>query len=400
MRTIIILLISVLFCTGLVFSQEKIIINEEPFVPKNPEVMGQGASFTGAAKGFNALFYNPAGFAIKGGSFTLASSNAWVYVNPARVAGLLELSDAEMNSQAIGVLNEQITSGGIGLGAAAGMAVVGKGFGLGIVSMVDSYLYGKNLLGVAGDITATAGLIAGYAIPFKILGMTINVGADIRPMFRIHTPLSNKVALGLVQSVIGGGSEGETVDVFSIINSVNALHGMGVGLDAGVIVELGALKIGLSARDIGGTEFTYKQSPMGDVIDGLSGNRDFPEGTEVPGDVAYVIPMNISAGVAFHPDLGGFRYVFDPIIHADLQDPLAVLNEGKSPWTLIHIGGEAKILSIFRVRGGFNQGYLTAGAGIKLLFIDVNASVFTRELGKHIGDKPNSGISLEAAIRF
>jgi hypothetical protein len=50
--------------------------------------------------------------------------------------------------------------------------------------------------------------------------------------------------------------------------------------------------------------------------------------------------------------------------------------------------------------GGFNQGCLTLGVGAKLLFLDLNAAFFTREMGKYIGDRPNSGMSLEAAIRF
>ncbi len=44
--------------------------------------------------------------------------------------------------------------------------------------------------------------------------------------------------------------------------------------------------------------------------------------------------------------------------------------------------------------------HLTMGGGLKFLVFDLNFAVFTRELGAHIGDKPLSGMSMDAAIRW
>jgi hypothetical protein len=37
---------------------------------------------------------------------------------------------------------------------------------------------------------------------------------------------------------------------------------------------------------------------------------------------------------------------------------------------------------------------------LKLLFLDIDAAVFTEELGALPGDNPRSGLALQAAIRF
>lgn len=49
---------------------------KDPFMPPTAVTMGQGGAFTAVANGYNAFFYNPAGFARKG-EFTLLSANVY-----------------------------------------------------------------------------------------------------------------------------------------------------------------------------------------------------------------------------------------------------------------------------------------------------------------------------------
>ena len=67
---------------------------------------------------------------------------------------------------------------------------------------------------------------------------------------------------------------------------------------------------------------------------------------------------------------------------------------------LLHAGAEVRLLSFITLRGGINRGWLSAGAGVRLIFIDLNFAVFTEELGALPGDDPRSGVALQAAIRF
>ena len=377
-------------------------IKEPSFVPMSPEVMAQGGSFVAAAHGYNSFFYNPAGLAREFGSFTLATVNGWVYARPDRVINSLEgiqgLTGGGEESMfaALDIINDQATSGGFGVGASGGFGVAGSGLGIGAVFVVDSYIYGPTLFGVEGDLHATGALVLGYALRFDLLGIDISVGGDVRPMARLHGPITNE-NIGDLLSVLTGGSADESA-LPDALNNIKALYGTGVAFDVGAIVEITPFTVGISIRDLFGTTLTYNSSGLMDFAEYVTSTGEIPVGTPEAG--TYMIPMEISAGAMFHPDMGFFQYIFDPIIHVDLVDPIGVFQEERSPWTLLHIGAEARLLSIFAVRAGLNQGYITIGGGVKLLFLEAHAAIFSRELGKHIGDRPNAGVTLEAAIRF
>ena len=121
---------------------------------------------------------------------------------------------------------------------------------------------------------------------------------------------------------------------------------------------------------------------------------------------SYYIPMNVSAGASIDIPLGPLENLIKPSIHADLRDVVGVFMEERSPWALLHVGAEAELFKFLNplfgatLRAGFNQGYITFGLGAKLLFLDLNMAIFARELGKYIGDRPNSGATLELSIRL
>jgi hypothetical protein len=391
MRKLYTILIIFTFVIGGLWAEN---IDEPAFVPVIPEVMAQGGSFTAVANGFNSLFYNPAGFASEDSDLTILSTTCWAYMNPASIGDVIDAM--QTNDQAIiaETVGGQITSGGIGVGTSAGLGLITGGLGVGAALIIDSNVYGgDNILDVSADFHATLGLVAGYALNLNLLGLNWKIGADLRPMYRIHVPVPNDRALGLITGLLNGNTD----DAFAELNSQAALAGIGVGIDIGTMVELGPVIAALSIRDAFGTSFNYNSVLFEEFMESFSGGTE-PTGEEVSDD--YVIPMDVSAGVAFHPDLGALSWLIDPTIHADIQDIVGVIANGRSPWTLIHIGAEAKILRVLKARAGFNQGYITMGVGAHLLFFDINAAVFTRELGKYIKDQPNSGATIEVAFRL
>jgi hypothetical protein len=176
------------------------------------------------------------------------------------------------------------------------------------------------------------------------------------------------------------------------------VYGVGIGLDAGMILELGPLLVGLSVRDIGGTRFQYATDTVSGILGTLQGSGRLPVGGAVSD--TWVTPMDVAAGIAFHPKLGKASKIFDPSLQVDCQDIVGIVRDGRSPWTLLHVGADIKLLSFFSLRAGLDQGYFTFGTGLKIFFLDVNAAVFTRELGTHLGDIPNAGATVEVALRF
>jgi hypothetical protein len=370
--------------------------DEIPFVPMGPEALGRGGSAVADAHGFDSLFYNPAGFSRDPSAFTLSSTTAWVYSRPDQLIGLVgELaSGSGTPTSVLSFLNNQVTRGGVGAGASWGIGYVGGGLGLGASVMLDSVLSGPSLLGVTGDLTATIGFIGGLSVPFDVAGFKVHVGGDVRPMIRVHAPLTNAAAVGMLNALANGG------DVLASLGSTPALYGVGIGLDVGAIAELGWFNVGLSIRDLAGTQFRYNTSSFSVLQGALGSSLQFPSsGSLVTGD-QYAIPMDIALGVTFHPDLGTLANIIDPSVSLDMRNVVGALAGQVSPWTLIHLGAESRFFSFFTLRAGINQGYLTMGGGLKFLVFDLNFAVFTRELGAHIGDKPLSGMSMDAAIRW
>ncbi|MGO9411559.1 MAG: hypothetical protein ACLQCB_12515 [Spirochaetia bacterium] len=368
-------------------------IAEIPFAPVSPAVMGGGGCAITTAQGFDAFFYNPAGLSRGGGGFT-TSSTSWIYSRPDLLisqAAQLALGTANPTAT-FNFLSSQVTSGGFGAGSAIGIGYLSGGFGLGAAFIIDSMLYGQTMLGCTGDITATLGFMTGLSIPFDFVGIRVHVGGDVRPMIRIHALIPNSSAVTLVNAIANGG------DIPAALSSTPAVYGSGVGFDLGFMGEVGWFSFGLSIRDLGGTTFSYSANSFGSVTGSLASQGSLPAGSSVSD--TYTIPMDIGIGLSFHPDLGSFRHFVDPVLSLDLRNINGALDGSALFWTCVHAGAELKVFNLFMLRAGINQGYLTAGAGMKLFVFDLNVAVFTQELGQHLGDRPNACMTFNADLRI
>jgi hypothetical protein len=363
-------------------------IDSPRFAPVTPEVTAQGGSFTAIAKGYNSLFTNPAGFAKEGGKLTLLSTTATSYFPPTDENGenlqrVLAAEDETGTADALGSLSDLIINNGIGGSARAGIGYVGHNLGLGIVGDLDFYGRGETALGTEIDLVHTWGFIGGMAFPFSLGPLDLYLGGDLRYMMRSQTN-----DIGIVDFMSSAGGDGESISVASLV-------GGGLALDAGTIIELGPLALGFALRDIGGTKFDYTLAAGNDFSSALS----FEDGAETPEDT-YAIPMSANIGIGYHPDFGRLKWLIDPKIHAEYQHLWYAAEKTPSFWTHLHMGTEIRTLKFIKLRAGINQGYLTAGAGVHLFFLDLNFAYFTREMGRYAGVQPNEGISLEAALRF
>jgi len=367
-----------------------------PFEPLSPKIWGQGGGYTAVAQGYEALFTNPAGFGMengkKGRSITIVSANPWFYSKPDRLLPFVSefIENYDIN-QAVDVVVDQVTEGGFGLGTSLGIGYVGKGIGLGFIGVLDSYLYGQKILGAEGFIQATFGFIGGLSYSFDIKKTRLIVGGDLRPMLRMYTPLENAAVLSML------GAVADDKDLFSVLNQQKSYSGIGLAFDLGFLFDFSPFAFGLSLRDVGGTKYRFNTATFEDHFGGLK-NGSLPQGGVI--DSEAVTPMDISAGIAFHPKLGSIDWLFDPIIQIEVQDITGMIRENRSFWTSLHGGADLRLLSLFNLRGGISQGYFTLGGGINLFFLELNAAIFTRELGLHAGDQPNAGVTFEGAVRF
>jgi len=358
---------------------------EPAAVPVSPEVLAQGGSFTANAEGFQALFHNPAALASARKSFTFLTASSWVYANPARLFGSLRGDAAALAD----FMEGEITTGGFGMGSGLGLGYVGRGLGLGAVLNVDSYLWGPTTLGATGHLTADLQFVAGFAL--KTLGDRLWLGADVRPLIRLAVPVDYDSMFGFFDALQSGG------DPLAALESAPALYGYGFGVDLGALLVLGGLRVGLSVRDFLGTSLIYRQSTFGEVLESLQKTGGFPSsGSALAEDP--VVPMELSLGLSYRFDFA--PRVFDPVVHLAFSDLLTVIRGERSPWTALHVGTEIRLLRFLALRAGLNQGYLSFGGGLRVPMLELNAAFFTREMGRHLGDQPSSGMALEVALRL
>jgi hypothetical protein len=392
MRRPVVLVLALLAAASAAFAVD---VPEIPFAPVIPEIAGQGGAMIANAHGWGSFFANPAGLSRDRGAATLFESGAWAYGRPDRL-GQFALDSLGGTSDPFGLVNGEVTSGGFGVGGSIGLGYAGNGLGLGLALVTDSYFWGPTAMGASGDLTMTLAFMGGVAYPFRLGGAQVHVGALVRPMIRVHAPLTNADTLQMFSALATGG------DLLGALGSASAVYGVGIGLDAGAIAELGWFSLGVAVRDIGGTAFSYSRNSLASVASAIGGQLAFPAGSVV--EDRYVIPMDVGFGVAFHPDLGSAAVVVDPSLHLDVDDAVSVVQSvlagDESYWTRISLGAEVRLLSFLSAWAGLDGGYLTFGTGLHLLFIDASLGVFTRELGQHIGDRPSSGVTLEVAIRF
>lgn len=385
MKRLLLALVILIFFVGLA-SGETVTVYEPKFQPQSPEVMAQGGSFTANAGGFNALYTNPAGFSSNNASLTLAAVNPWLYAFPDPETIAAAESAVENPAEAVSILGNLLLNG-TGVGAQVGLGFVGSGFGLGVIAMNDTFAYGPNLLGVRVDTAITVGVIAGVSFPIRLGGLTITPGGAVRPMYRIRA-----YEVGITNFLDAVVAE----DPAAITAEVHA--GMGLGIDLGVNASFGPVTAALAIRDFGGTTFDFGVMSAIDAFTSLESGA-LPEGTPIEEDIEFVIPMSFHYGLEFHPDLGGFAFLIDPSVHAEYVQTIGP-EEEESFWMNLHLGTEIRVLRMFRLRAGLNQGYTTLGAGIKLLFLEAHVAYFARELGSYPGSRQNQGVTAEVALRF
>lgn len=380
-------LLIILFASSLVLAagaQERL----SELRPKDPRAMALGDTTQALSSGYQAFFGNPAAFANAKGQLTLLDANAWLYASPttSNIAAL-QAAMGQSGSDIVSTLNELITTNGVGGGAAFGIGYAGGGLGLGLTTVVDSYVWGENALGATGSLDAQVSLTLGVGFPLRLFGLDLTVGGDLRPFLRMTGPISSTQ----LTSMMTGGSPTEA------IGSAEVDIGFGLAGDVGARLNLGKrLSLGLPIRDIG-TEQRLSPSTFGEVTDYLS------QGTLPPsaGEVAYAMYPDITLGASIRPIVGPLSRLIDLLLLVELQDPVGVIEEDKEILQLLHAGLEAKLLGgLFSLRGGVNQGYLSMGVGMELLAIKMNVGLFTEELGFRPGDRPRTGVAAQLALRF
>lgn len=292
-------------------------------------------------------------------------------------------------------------SGNVRAGVNLGIGYVGNGFGIGLFVNGDATFTGANLLASRGRVFNTVTIAAGFAVPVG----PVKLGAQVRPTFIGY---SNVNPSSFFASALSGSP-----DVSSLMADIYT--GFRVGVDVGALLDLGPFTFGAAVKDILPFQLQsvskYTFSEYGSAF----ATANFPLGTgsqltQDELDMLYQVPpAKLNIGVSFHPDLGAFSAIIDPRVSLDIHDLFGFLREKdeflQNELTIldhINAGAEVTFLKFASVRAGYAKGVVTAGLGIDLPFLELNASAGFGELST-VGDEvkfKTVGATVEFAIRF
>jgi hypothetical protein len=357
-------------------------------VPKTAKSMAMGGVFTAVPSPEFSFFGNPAFFDSNKRRYTLPSLDVWSYGLPAKgeIGAYGSILGAMGGGNSLSNIFESVSKDeGSGGGASASLSLTGRGVGLGFFMTTDNYIEGSDSVGktVSAD-TETTGIL-GVGFPIQLGSARLSLGGDLRPFYRIRLQDANGGDPTL-DEILEGSS-----------NSLYADSFFGAAVDLGASLGFGAFTVGMSIRDLA-PKYPISREKL-TKLQAMLSSGTIPD-TSSSDDQALFTP-NITAGISWAPKLAPDK--IDPALYLELQDIVGAVQERGnfgSVLDFLHAGAEVRLFKFLALRGGVNCGRLSAGAGLKLFFLDLNAAVFTEERGTLPGEDSRSGLSLEAAIRF
>ena len=383
-----IIVILLILATAMASAQTALEFTE--VTPKDARTMGMGGTFHVFSEGYSSFFGNPAGFAGANSSLTITDLSVWAYLAPTtqNVEHIKKIIDGSAtNSDILGYAGDWIiNNNGFGAGLSLGGGWVGKkGIAIGVTLVSDEVAAGNSLLGSKLVIATQLNGILGYAYPFNIGPVTLKIGLDGRAFYRVQSdPVTGLPFSTILNDVLN--------DTFSL-STITLLGGYGFAADVGLVAGIGPVMLGLSARDFG-LEFKVGKFNVQNIID--DNISAFP----LLGTTAVKLNPSYAAGL-------GVRLFenskFEPSIYTELENPQNIFSSSDmvaSALNSLHAGAQVRLMRFITVRGGLNKGWYSLGAGIDLSFLELDAAIFTEELGLYPGDKGRSGLSVQVGIRF
>ena len=168
-----------------------------------------------------------------------------------------------------------------------------------------------------------------------------------------------------------------------------------IGFDAGLrYTYRKVLAVGLVGRNIYTPDLESEYSTL----------QGFLNGTSTPTRTATVIPLDLSVGVLYTPQIHFLdRYLSDLKLMIDYNDALGFLTHpatANNPLLNIGLGSEITLLRILDLRAGFYEGLFSAGFGIRLKYVEIDTAMFGNELSTQPGVDPVFNILLGISFRF
>jgi hypothetical protein len=346
---------------------------EPPAEPVLPMVRAMGGAHTAVAMDQNAIFTNPAGYAlVKDKIVSVFSIGFRVPVDDSALkiyGGILSGTDVTSPENVDEYFNNTTLTPGVTGPFQFGR--VGDNFGFSFYNNLDARLVTRPS-GILPEATYNSyndlGLVGGYGFPLPFLD-NFYAGFNIKVLLRLKSEFE-----GTIVSVIDAASDPESIPLSKAI---------GFGGDLGLLYSPAPwCRLGLAAKDFFGTRFSWETV----------------SGPEAGFDPSYIKPR-VAVGAAFFP-LGerkepskGFSNLILAVDYADLLD--------YSPFfSYVKFGVSFDTLKLITLRFGFEAGYFAGGVAFNLKWTQIELAYFVDELGTYPGSSPAQNAMLNFALRW
>ena len=354
-----------------------------------------GGTHAALADDITALFANPAGFRSAGPELAISEVTIGLAGPVFSIADLivqavsygtppLELIQRREVQKLLNGMHTAAT-----LNGPLSFGYVGDGLGFGIFNSTGLQLETLGALpmvtaALREDLVFAAGYSFGIPLP-EVLASTLDLGFLLKASLR--------GTIRLKESII------EMISLFEA-PSVDILYGqpfqmdVRIGLDAGILYSFNKLiSLGVVGRNLYAPSIQNSYSTLQSFFDGAA-----------PVMADFLAPIDLSVGLLFSPNLGplepyvgGLKIALD---YADILDFLTHPSTATNPVLHASLGAEIVLLDILSLRGGFGQGYFSAGLGLDLSIFRLSLSMFGSELSSEPGLRPVYNLILGLEFRY
>jgi hypothetical protein len=349
---------------------------------------GMGGIHASDTSTFYTLYGNPAGLAFAGKK-TLLPDSAFNLGGPLTelvdlVKGLASSTSTtesnEMTDQLLGLIGENGLNLNLKFGSPLNFGHINHGFGWGVIQNLEVKgtvpSLTKSNIGFGGDLA----VVMGYAYPLTLPVGQLSFGATGK-------------FLGSIEMVYTGAiTDLENFDT----NTMPTFASYGFGFDLGVQYRLSDLLVGsLVWKDVFTTMFTSEY--LG--VDALSAQNKTGESFKT------ILNSKLAVGIGCTLPVQKFTLgiLSDLNMYLDYNDFMPLFRNdpfGRNPVLEIAFGAEVSVLKVFAVRVGMNECYPSAGLGLKLGKLKIDAAVYGRELGLEPGANPQLNATLGIGMKY
>ncbi|MBQ0168128.1 MAG: hypothetical protein KBT02_13570 [Treponema sp.] len=391
----IISILLILCVIGAVFAADNtVVFNGLTAIDSRSPAMG--GSHVADTSDYFTLLRNPAGLAFSGRHNLIGQTNITIGGPLEEALGMVTsgFDESQLMSTAMGLISQNKLNLGINLGGPIAFGGTYKnGFGWGLFEQVVVGMVAPSTT-VKINLELDADLVFGYGHKFD-LGEYGTLAAGISTDIYGQVPYlkAQKNLLTMLPAIAGGGDMTD-----ALLSGINCCSTSGVNVNAGLQYEvLDFLSAGLVWNNF--FNYTKKTPNLDDIFDNLdpAALLAFSESS------TSVATGSLDLGVGFDiPTFWSLGIISDWTAYADMRDLVQLFKNDatkRNPMLNLGIGTELTLLKCISARLGINDSYLTAGIGLRLLGIHIDASLYGKELGVEPGATPQLNASVAIGIR-